>query len=46
MNDNKLTDRGSAERKPRTAGEAGWRLSRYNLTADIPGTDRTAVANL
>jgi uncharacterized protein len=36
----------SAERKTRTAGEAGWRLSRYNLTADIPGTDRTAVANL
>ena len=30
----------------RTAGEAGWRLSRYNLTAAVPGTDKTAVANL
>ncbi len=32
--------------KKRTAGEAGWRLSRYNLTAVVPGTDKTAVANL
>jgi len=23
--------------KKRTAGEAGWRLSRYNLTAPVPG---------
>lgn len=46
MNDKEFTDHGSAQRKTRTAGEAGWRLSRYNLMADIPGTDRTAVANL
>lgn len=44
--DNTANEHMSAERKTRTAGEAGWRLSRYNLTADIPGMDRTAVANL
>ena len=30
----------------RTAGETGWRVSRYNLMARLPGTDRVAVANL
>ena len=30
----------------RTAGEAGWRVSRYNLYADIPDSDMVAVANL
>jgi len=30
----------------RTAGEAGWRISRYNLYAEIPGTAMIAVANL
>lgn len=30
----------------RTAGEAGWHESRYNLSASIPGTDRIAIANL
>ncbi len=32
--------------KARTAGEAGWRLSRYNLLAKIEGTGKVAVANL
>ena len=30
----------------RTAGEAGWRVSRYNLAARIPDSDKIAVANL
>jgi len=30
----------------RTAGEAGWRLSRYNLSATVPGKDAVAIANL
>ena len=30
----------------KTAGEAGWRVSRYNICAPIPGTDRVAIANL
>ena len=30
----------------RTAGEAGWRLSRYNLSAPVPGKDAVAIANL
>lgn len=30
----------------RTAGDAGWHVSRYNLSAQIPGTDRLAIANL
>lgn len=30
----------------RTAGEAGWHISRYNLYAEIPGTTMTAVVNL
>jgi len=36
-------------RKPkeaRTAGEAGWHVSRYNLQALVPGTQLTAIANL
>ena len=32
--------------KKRTAGEAGWRLSRYNLSAPVPGKDAVAIANL
>ena len=31
---------------PRTAGEAGWHPSRYNLRAKVPGTDKVAIANL
>ncbi|MBR3317997.1 MAG: radical SAM protein [Atopobiaceae bacterium] len=30
----------------RTAGEAGWHVSRYNLSAPIPNTNKTAIANL
>ena len=30
----------------RTAGEAGWHLSRYNLSAPVPGKDAVAIANL
>ena len=30
----------------RTAGEAGWRVSRYNLSAPVPGKDTVAIANL
>lgn len=30
----------------KTAGEAGWRVSRYNLAARIPDSDKIAVANL
>lgn len=32
--------------KARTAGEAGWHLSRYNLSAKIDGTGKVAIANL
>ena len=34
------------EGKARTAGEAGWHVSRYNLMAPVPGTKNVAVANL
>ncbi|MBQ8964584.1 MAG: radical SAM protein [Clostridia bacterium] len=30
----------------RTAGEVGWHVSRYNLAARIPDSDKIAVANL
>lgn len=30
----------------RTAGEAGWHASRYNVSAKLPGTNKTAVVNL
>ena len=30
----------------RTAGEAGWHVSRYNLSAPIPGTKKIAIANI
>ena len=30
----------------RTAGEAGWHVSRYNLHAAVPGTKNVAIANL
>ena len=29
-----------------TAKEAGWHVSRYNLTASIPETEKTAIVNL
>ena len=34
------------EKDVRTAGEAGWHISRYNLSAPVPGTDNLAIANL
>ena len=34
------------EQQSRTAGEAGWHVSRYNLSAKVPGTNRVAIANL
>ena len=30
----------------RTAGEAGWHVSRYNLYAKVPGTEKVAIANI
>ncbi len=30
----------------RTAAEAGWHVSRYNLSARVPGTKMVAIANL
>ena len=30
----------------KTAREAGWHISRYNLAASIPGSDKTAIVNL
>ena len=29
-----------------TAGEAGWHVSRYNVSAPVPGTKNVAIANL
>ena len=34
------------EKKVRSAGEAGWHLSRYNLSAKDSETDNTVIANL
>ncbi|MBR3181488.1 MAG: radical SAM protein [Eggerthellaceae bacterium] len=34
------------ERPSRTAGEAGWHVSRYNLSARIPDSKMVAIANL
>jgi len=37
---------GNAEAgKTKTAAEVGWYVSRYNLIADIPGTNMTAIFN-
>ena len=42
-----MADEGKTEEtKARTAGEAGWHLSRYNLSAPVPGTKKVAIANL
>ena len=30
----------------RTAGEAGWHLSRYNLRSRLPETGETVIVNL
>ena len=34
------------QEQTRTAGEAGWHVSRYNISAPIPDTKMTAIANL
>ncbi len=31
--------------KPRTAGEAGWHVSRYNIMAPVPDSDAIAIYN-
>ena len=36
----------TATQTSRTAGEAGWHVSRYNLSAPVPGTKMVAIANL
>ena len=36
----------SQETPSRTAGEAGWHASRYNVMAQVPGTKKVAIANL
>lgn len=33
------------ERETRTAAEAGWHVSRYNISAKIPGSNMTAIYN-
>ena len=45
MSDHSLMEQRQAT-TTQTAGEAGWRQSRYNLFAHIPGTDKTIIANL
>ncbi|MBO4905824.1 MAG: radical SAM protein [Bacteroidaceae bacterium] len=37
---------GSQPEKTQTAKEAGWRQSRYNLSAQLPGTNKTVIVNL
>ena len=36
----------TSEEASRTAGEAGWHVSRYNLSARVPDTKMVAIANL
>ena len=35
-----------AGERGRTAGEAGWHVSRYNVSAKAPSTKTAAIANL
>ncbi len=44
MTDKKEVNERSEAR--RTAGEAGWHVSRYNLSAPVPGKNSTVIANL
>lgn len=37
---------GETRQPARTAGEAGWHVSRYNIGAPVPGTNNVAIANL
>ena len=45
MNETERKANGQTAEK-RTAGEAGWHYSRYNLSAQVPGKDAVAIANL
>ncbi len=36
----------SNQPETRSAAQAGWHLSRYNLSARVPGENKTAIANL
>ena len=45
MNETERKANGQTAEK-RTAGEAGWHYSRYNLSAPVPGKDAMAIANL
>lgn len=40
------TPRQEGESRPRSAGEAGWHVSRYNLSAPVPDSKMMAIANL
>lgn len=39
-------EKGTQQEPTRTAGEAGWHVSRYNLTAKIPDSKMVAIVNL
>ena len=41
-----IADQQNEQQEKRTAGEAGWHVSRYNLMAQVPGTQNVAIANL
>lgn len=43
MSSKDITDK---QQVSRTASDAGWHISRYNLSAKIPGTKNVAIANL
>lgn len=36
----------TAEKRSQTAGEAGWHISRYNLSLDLPEKKRRVIVNL
>lgn len=39
-------ENGAEPSKSRTTAEAGWHVSRYNVSARVPGTKNVAIANL
>lgn len=45
-NDHENAARTSTNETARTAGEAGWHVSRYNLMAPVPDSKYVAIANL
>ena len=46
MADATSTSQATATHPARTASEAGWHVSRYNISAPLPGTNKRAIANL